>query len=297
MKIKIRAHDASMPQENDWLQTDGWLAELRDDGGADPAGDGHAQPARGSDPWPEVLAEAAALARAEAAAPPPAPRLLSGPRPPAPRHAAARTEAEAAARTRGRCPRRDDRAGGDRRSAADAGHVVRDGFVHLAGTPIPPRSARPNTRARAMAPWLAHRRPRRLARPRCRADRPGFWPTRPVVPWDWYTALARAARAAVRSDGDPPAGPPEPDGTERASSVPAAVVLKAVRGWACFACRTEIDRALMASQPAGSTGCDWRLRAAEMAGLVNGSWRSPPGRTRRHGPGLPAADRHARAQR
>src|SRR5271157_5419720 len=66
MKIKIRPHDASMLPENDWLQTDGWLAELRDDGRADPAGDRNAQPARGSDPWPEVLAEADARAQAEA---------------------------------------------------------------------------------------------------------------------------------------------------------------------------------------------------------------------------------------
>ena len=65
MKIKIRPDDTSMLQDDDWLQTDGWLAGLRDDGRADPAGDRHAQSARGSDPWPEVLAEAAA--RAEAA--------------------------------------------------------------------------------------------------------------------------------------------------------------------------------------------------------------------------------------
>ena len=68
MKIKIRPGDTSLLQDNDWLQTDGWLAGLRDDGGADPAGDGHAQPARGDDPWPQILAEAAARARAEAAA-------------------------------------------------------------------------------------------------------------------------------------------------------------------------------------------------------------------------------------
>ena len=63
MKIKIRPDDTSMLRENDWLQTDGWLAELRDDGRADPAGDGHARPARGSDPWPEILAEADARAQ------------------------------------------------------------------------------------------------------------------------------------------------------------------------------------------------------------------------------------------
>ena len=44
MKIKIRPDDTSALRENDWLQTDGWLAELRDDGRADPAGDGHARP-------------------------------------------------------------------------------------------------------------------------------------------------------------------------------------------------------------------------------------------------------------
>jgi hypothetical protein len=63
------------------------------------------------------------------------------------------------------------------------------------------------------------------------------------------------------------------------TSVPAAVVLKAVRGWRLFPCRTEIDRAVMAahpSQPAGSTGCDWLMLAAEMAGLANGSWRPAP---------------------
>ena len=63
------------------------------------------------------------------------------------------------------------------------------------------------------------------------------------------------------------------------TSVPAAVVLKAVRGWRLFPCRTEIDRAVMAAhppQPAGGIGCRWLLLAAEMAGLAAGSWRPPP---------------------
>ena len=38
MKIKIRPHDATnMPEEDDWLPTDDWLAALRDDGRAEPA--------------------------------------------------------------------------------------------------------------------------------------------------------------------------------------------------------------------------------------------------------------------
>ena len=63
------------------------------------------------------------------------------------------------------------------------------------------------------------------------------------------------------------------------ASVPAAAVLKAVRGWRLFPCRTEIDRAVMAahpSQPAGSTGCRWLMPAAEMA-----AWRAAAGGHRR----------------
>src|SRR5205807_6725248 len=41
----------------------------------------------------------------------------------------------------------------------------------------------------------------RLACPRCQQTNPGFWATGPVVPWDRYTAVARAARAAGRGDG------------------------------------------------------------------------------------------------
>ena len=82
------------------------------------------------------------------------------------------------------------------------------------------------------------------------------------------------------------------------TSVPAAVILKAVRGWRLFPCRTEVDRAVMAahpSHPAGGTGCRWLMLAAEMAGLAGGSWRSPPDPALT-GLGLPAADRHARAR-
>ena len=37
----------------------------------------------------------------------------------------------------------------------------------------------------------------RLACPRCQQTDPGFWATGPVVLWDRYTAVARAARAAA----------------------------------------------------------------------------------------------------
>ena len=68
MKIKIRQHDVSMPQEDDRSQTGDWLAELRDDNHAKPPGDGHAEPGGVDDPWPEILAQAYSRTEAEEAA-------------------------------------------------------------------------------------------------------------------------------------------------------------------------------------------------------------------------------------
>jgi hypothetical protein len=62
MKIKIRRHDASMPEEDGWSQTGGWLGELRDNDHAKPPGDGHAEPDGTGTPWPEIFAQADARA-------------------------------------------------------------------------------------------------------------------------------------------------------------------------------------------------------------------------------------------
>ena len=56
-----------------------------------------------------------------------------------------------------------------------------------------------DTRARAIGAGWRIDALGRLACPRCQQTDPGFWATGPVVLWDRYTALARAARAAVRS--------------------------------------------------------------------------------------------------
>jgi len=56
MKIKIRQHDASSPQEDGWSQTSDWLGELHGNH-AEPPGDGHAGPHGADDPWPEILAQ------------------------------------------------------------------------------------------------------------------------------------------------------------------------------------------------------------------------------------------------
>ncbi len=163
MKIKIRPDDTSRLRESDWLQMDGWLAELRDDGGADPAGDDHARPARGSGPWPEVLAEADA-----------------------------RDQAAARAEMTGR---------------AVIGDQLRMPVMWCEmGSCIswhadPAALGEADTRARAIGAGWRIDALGRLACPRCQQTDPGFWATGPVVPWDRYTAIARAARAAGRGDG------------------------------------------------------------------------------------------------
>ena len=71
MKIKIRHHDSSMPQEDGWSQMGDWLAELGDDSRTEPPGDAHAEAGGTDDPWAEAFAQAdarAARAQAEARA-------------------------------------------------------------------------------------------------------------------------------------------------------------------------------------------------------------------------------------
>lgn len=68
MKIKIRHHDASMPQEDGWSQMGDWLAELGDDSHTNPPGDAHAEAGGTDDPWPEAFVKADARAQADARA-------------------------------------------------------------------------------------------------------------------------------------------------------------------------------------------------------------------------------------
>jgi hypothetical protein len=64
MKIKIRQHDASMPQEDGSSEMGDWLAALGDDNRTKPPGDGRAEPDGTDDPWLEVLAQVDARAEA-----------------------------------------------------------------------------------------------------------------------------------------------------------------------------------------------------------------------------------------
>jgi len=65
MKIKIRHHDGSMPQEDGWAEVGDWLAELGDDSDTKPSGDVHAEAGGTDDPWREAFVPADARARAD----------------------------------------------------------------------------------------------------------------------------------------------------------------------------------------------------------------------------------------
>ena len=195
MKIKIRPEHASMPQDNDWHQTDGWLADLRDDGAAGPPGNGHAEATSADDPWSEALAQADALAEARA-------------------RAEARAGAQAAARSRAEV-RAEAAARVEAETAARAGATVRAVIGDQLRIPImwcemgsciswhadPAALGEADTRARAIGAGWRIDALGRLACPRCQQTDPGFWASRPVVPRDRYTGIARIARAGAGPGG------------------------------------------------------------------------------------------------
>jgi hypothetical protein len=164
MKLKIRPHDASVLQQDDWLQADDWLAQLRDDGCAEAADDGHSQLARCSDPRPEVLAEAAC---AEAAA-------------------RAEVTVRAVIGDQLRMPVMWCEMG-----SCISWHADRAALGEA------------DARARAIGAGWRIDALGRLACPRCQQTDAGFWATGRVVRWDRYTAVAGAARAARESSRDP----------------------------------------------------------------------------------------------
>ena len=201
MKLKIRQHDASTPQEDSSSQVGDWLAELRDDNHAKPPGDGHAEPDDANDPWAKALAEADALAEARARAEAEArARAEADARARAEADARARAEAEARARAKARV-------GDGARAAAAARPVIGDQLRMPImwcemGSCISWHADRAalgeaDNRARAIEAGWRIDALGRLACPQCQETDSGFWAPRPVVPWDRYMALARAARAAA----------------------------------------------------------------------------------------------------
>ena len=207
MKLKIRSHNASMLQKHDWSQMGDWLAELRDDSRAEPPGGGHAGADPAGDPWPQALAQADARAQGRASA-----------------EADARAEAT------------ERPVIGDQLRMpvmwCEMGSCI-SWYTH------PAALGEADTRARAIAAGWRIDALGRLTCPQCQQTDPGFWATRPVVPWDRYLAIARTARiTAVSGDGsagsawggagDPgcpasaAASPPEPDDTLPLRPIPAS---------------------------------------------------------------------------
>jgi hypothetical protein len=203
MKLKIRQHDASTPQEEGQSQVGDWLAELRDDDHTKPPGDGHAEPDDANDPWPKALAEADALAEARARAQVEArARAEAEARARAEAEARARAEAEARADSEARA-RAEAHVEGGARAAAAARPVIGDQLRMPImwcemGSCISWHADRAalgeaDTRARAIEAGWRIDALGRLACPQCQETDSGFWAPRPVVPWDRYMALARAA--------------------------------------------------------------------------------------------------------
>ena len=179
MKIRIRPDDTSM------LQMDDWLAELRDDGRAEPPDDGGGMPASG-DARPEAPAKSAAPAEQVA----PAEQAAS-----AERVAVAEQTAEAG------------RAAPAAPVPAVIGNQLRMPIMWcemgccISWHADPAALGEGDARARAIGAGWRIDAFGRLACPRCQQTDPGFRVSRPVVPWDRYTAIARAARiVAVSGD-------------------------------------------------------------------------------------------------
>lgn len=198
MKIKIRPHDPGMFQEPDLYQMDGWLAELRDHGQARPASDDHAQPARGGDPWPQATAAPEAMAAPLATAEPEATATPLAT--PAPQATAEPARAEAPAQAAGTV-------------RAVIGDELRMPIMWcemvscISWCADPSALGEADARARAISAGWRVDALGRLACPQCQQTDPGFWATSPVVRWDRYTAVARAATACGASTVSQPAPP------------------------------------------------------------------------------------------
>jgi hypothetical protein len=177
MKLKTRRDDTSPlePNEwretNDWREMNDWFAELRDDGRAEPGGDGLAEPARAGGPRRET-----------AAAAPPAGRLTAG------------TGASARARVTGRAVI------GDQLRLPIAWCEMGSCIWRHAD---PAALGEADIRARAIAAGWRVDALGRLACPGCQQSSPGFRASCPVALWDRDTAITTAAMmaAAMRHDG------------------------------------------------------------------------------------------------
>ncbi len=166
MKIKTWPDDAGMPEIDDLLQMNDWLAELRDEGRAEPPSDHRAEPVSNGDPRPEAVAAA------------PVNRPT--------------TRAETTAHT-------------EITVRAVIGDQLRMPVVWCElGTCIsrhthPAALGEADIRARAIGAGWCVDALGRLACPRCQQTAPGFRSPRPVALWDRDKAITIAARMTAES--------------------------------------------------------------------------------------------------
>ena len=208
MKIKIRPHDPDMLREPDWRQMNGWLAEIRDDGGPRPAGDDRGQPAPGGDPRPAVMAEPERMAEPETL-----PDAMTWPAPTAEPEAAAwpAPMAEPEATPEPAHAEAPDHATSTMRAVI--GDELRIPIMWcemgscISWCTDPSALGEADARARAISAGWRIDALGRLACPRCQQTDPRFWATRQVVRWDRYTAVARAAYACGEGTVSQPAPP------------------------------------------------------------------------------------------
>ena len=251
MKLKIRSDHADTLGEHGWPQMGDWLAQLRDDSRSELPGEGHT----GADGTDHSCSEALAQAdvRAEARAP---------------------AQADAGAQARAHAEA-DARAGATERAVigdqlrmpimwCEMGSCI-SWYTH------PDALGEADTRARAIGAGWRIDALGRLACPRCQQTDPYFWASRPVVPWDRYMAIAKAARvAAVSGEGiaDSAAGGTGHDPGRAASGFPPAS--RAERGW-------HHDFPNAQTTPAG------RYAENPAAAFIRESWRAVRARQARGG--------------
>jgi hypothetical protein len=203
MKLKVRSDDANTVGEHSWPQMGDWLARLRDDCPDEPPDDGHAGADSTDHPRSEALAQAYVRAGAQA-------RALA--------QADAGTQARALAQAyvrAGTRARAQGDAGAQARAHAEAGIRAAVAERPVIGDQLrmpvmwcemgwciswythPDALGEADTRARAISAGWRIDALGRLACPQCQQTDPCFWTSRPVVPWDRYMAIARAARVAT----------------------------------------------------------------------------------------------------
>ena len=220
MKIKIRPHDPDMLREPDWRQMNGWLAEIKDDGGPRPAGDDRGQPVPGGDPRPAVMAEPERMAEPETLpdamtwpAPTAEPEAAAWPAPMAEPEATAEPEALAEPGATAEAARAEASDQTADTARAVIGDELRVPIMWcemgscISWCTDPSALGEADARARAISAGWRIDALGRLACPRCQQTDPRFWATRQVVRWDRYTAVARAAYACGEGTVSQPAPP------------------------------------------------------------------------------------------